>query len=97
MKAIGPAHRKVKSRCTEEYLIQDEILFRRPPVKKPAEQLRRVVSEDEAFNVIVEAHTSLLHAGKNKTFSEVNDRYYGITREEVAFLLRMCRTCVSNK
>lgn len=52
---------------------------------------------NEAYDIIVNTHITLLHPGKNKTYSDINDSFYGITREEVAYLVRMCKTCLSDK
>ena len=38
-----------------------------------------------------------LHAGKNKTFAALNQRFYGIVRQEVTFVLKHCRTCEQTK
>ena len=44
---------------------------------------KRVVLEHEVFDVVAHIHDTLLHAGKNKTFATINEKYHGITRNEV--------------
>lgn len=38
-----------------------------------------------------------MHAGRTKTYHELCERVYGITRDEVEFVLKHCKTCVQNK
>jgi len=57
-------------------------LIRLPePPRHPNE--REVVSSEEIFQIIWSLHCELGHAGKNRMFPVIGDRYYGITREEV--------------
>jgi len=38
-----------------------------------------------------------MHAERDKTFAEVDCKYYGITKKEVSFLLEHCATCVKTR
>jgi len=54
--------------------------------------------EHEVFDLIVREHASeLMHAGRDKTWAEIDRKYYGITKKEVAFLLDHCITCAKTR
>ena len=54
--------------------------------------------EHEVFDLIVKEHASeLMHAGRDKTWAEIDRKYYGITKKEVAFLLEHCATCAKTR
>jgi hypothetical protein len=38
-----------------------------------------------------------MHAGRDKTWAEIDRKYYGITKMEVAFLLEHCATCAKTR
>ncbi|KAH0604113.1 uncharacterized protein H6S33_007144 [Morchella sextelata] len=57
------------------------------------EEFRFVVSDYEVFDLVVKTHLNLAHAGRQKTFDELDRSYYGITRNEVDILLKHCSTC----
>ena len=60
-------------------------MFKKPTVAQKEAGIgnRQVVLDHEVYDIIVTAHSSLLHNGKNKTFDGINDQYYGIVRAEV--------------
>lgn len=78
------------------YLIKDgKKLFRKGTAKDNIPGLdREVVRPADIFYKIQAVHTQLRHAGMNKTTIGVRDRYYGITRTEVEWLLKHCQTCL---
>jgi len=50
------------------------------------------------FDLIVKEHANeLMHAGRDKTWAEIDRKYYGITKMEVAFLLEHCATCAKTR
>ena len=50
------------------------------------------------FDLIVQEHqTNSIHSGINKTFAALNLQFFAIKRQEVAFLLKHCKTCVQKK
>jgi hypothetical protein len=55
---------------------------------------RRVVTNKEVFNTIKQTHIELDHAGGKRTYSAVNQRFYGINKKEVEYLLRECQICL---
>jgi hypothetical protein len=56
-----------------------------------------VVCDYKAFERIKTTHLQLGHAGVNKTFTALNQRYYGITKEEVGWLVKRCQNCMVNR
>ena len=54
---------------------------------------REVVLEQDVYDRIVECHSIAQHAGYQKTFALVKERYYGISRGEVVEVLKHCLTC----
>jgi len=54
--------------------------------------------EHEVCDLIVKEHAhELMHAGHDKTWAEIDCKYYGITKTEVAFLLEHCATCAETR
>ena len=54
--------------------------------------------EHEVFDLIVREHASeLMHAGRDNTWAEIDRKYYGISKKEVAFLLDHCITCAKTR
>jgi hypothetical protein len=89
--------RRVRARIAPEYTVIDGVLYRKPDSNSPASPPRKVILEEETFDVITKAHLDTMHAGRTKTFHDINERFYGITRQEVEFLLKHCSTCARNK
>jgi len=77
------------------YIIKDGKLFRKGTAKDNIPGVDRdVVRPADIVYKIQAVHTQLGHAGMNKTTIGVRDRYYGITRTEVEWLLKHCQTCL---
>jgi len=54
--------------------------------------------EHEVFNLIVKEHANeLMHAGREKTWAEIDRKYYAITKMEVTLLLEHCATCAKTR
>ena len=58
---------------------------------------RRVVQLEEVYETIMESHLRSQHAGHSKTFSIIKERFYGISREEVVWLLRHGGICLQTQ
>ena len=56
-----------------------------------------MVPENEAFDTVANQHLQLLHAGKNKTWEAVQQKFYGITRADVEFVIKRCKNCALNR
>lgn len=56
-----------------------------------------VVPESEAFDIIANENLQLLYAGRERVWSVVQQKYYGISRQEVAFVLKPCKNCALNR
>jgi hypothetical protein len=59
--------------------------------------IKNVVLESEALDHIISEHLQLLHAGRDKVWASIQQKYYGISRQEVAFVLKLCKNCVLNR
>lgn len=53
----------------------------------------RVIPLDEIFRTIEQEHNAIHHQGVNKTWGEVADRYHGIPKRAVAWILKRCSVC----
>jgi hypothetical protein len=54
--------------------------------------------EHELFDLIVREHANeLMHAGRDKTWAEIDCKSYGSTKIEVAFLLEHRATCAKTR
>jgi hypothetical protein len=59
--------------------------------------LQTVLTDHQAYDIIVRSHLNLNHTGTDKTMADIGATYYGITRQEVSWLLQHCSTCVKNR
>jgi len=50
-----------------------------------------------AIEFIAACHKAALHKGVKKTYTLVSERYYGISRDDVAALLKHCEICALNR
>jgi len=64
--------------------------------KCPSDAPLRVVPISEAFDQIKKAHAQLGHAGYVKTFNNIKEWFFGITKEQVQWLVGRCQTCLKN-
>ena len=54
--------------------------------------------EQEVFDQIVKDHANeLMHTGRDKTWADIDRKYYGILKMEVDFLLEHCATCAKTR
>ena len=52
-----------------------------------------VIAEPEILDAIIATHNSLGHAGQDTTAQNVSQFYYGVSREEVVFFIKLCEIC----
>jgi transposase InsO family protein len=95
LKPDNPTDSRLKHRAHMEFQLVNNKLFRRPDSKFP--NLRYTVPESEAFDTIANEHLQLLHTGYMKTWATIQQKYYGITRQEVAFVIKLCKNCALNR
>ena len=87
---------KLRSNAKKNFLVDGGILYYQ--ANKFCSFRRRAIDASEVFDLIVQEHqTNSTHSGKNKTFAALNQRFFGIKRQEVEFLLKHCRTCTQTK
>ncbi|KIN08866.1 hypothetical protein OIDMADRAFT_48707 [Oidiodendron maius Zn] len=86
---------RLKYRAHTEFQLVNNKLFRRPD--SMFLNLRYTVPESEVFDTIANEHLQLLHAGQIKTWAAVQQKYYGISRQEVTFVLKLCKNCALDR
>ena len=83
---------KLRSNAKKKLLVNGGILYRR--VDKFYPFRCRAIDVDEVFCLIVQ--TNSIHFGKNKTFTALNQQFFGIKCQEGALLLSTTRpVCIS--
>lgn len=60
------------------------------------EKRRLVVKEHEIIHYVDHVHNGILHRGWDATWKEVSERYYGILRADINFLLKRCPRCLTD-
>lgn len=95
LKPENPTDSNLKHRALIEFQLINNRLYRLPD--KTHKEPRYVVPESEAFDIIVNEHLQLLHAGRDKVLAAIQQKYYGISRLEVAFILKLCKNCALNR
>jgi hypothetical protein len=95
LKPENPTDSRLKHRAHIEFQLVNNKLFRRPDSKflNP----RYTVLESEAFDTITNEHLQHLYTGYIKTWAAVQQKYYRITRQEVAFVIKLCKNCTLNR
>lgn len=78
----------------QAYLVENGQLYRKP---ENGQEKRQVVLINDTLQSIERAHLRLNHAGYHKTYAEVDATCYGITRDEVKWVLARCRNCTQNR
>ena len=58
---------------------------------------RKVVRIEQVYEAILESHQRSQHSGYTKTFHQVKQRFYGISREEVIWLLKHYTICLQTR
>ena len=88
--------KKLRCNARKDFLADGGILYLRADKLYPFR--RRAIDAGEVFDLIVQEHqTNSIHAGKNKTFAALNQRFFGIKRQGVGFFLGRCRACWQTK
>ncbi|KAH0563244.1 hypothetical protein GP486_002189 [Trichoglossum hirsutum] len=52
---------------------------------------RQVILEDDIYSTVILEHESIGHRGYRSTWKAINEKYYGISYDEVLYLLKFCR------
>ena len=94
-KLQNPIESSLRHRTLTSFHLIDEKLYRNPNTahKEP----RYVVLESEALDLIISEHLQLLYTGRDKVWASIQQKYYGISRQEVAFVLKLCKNCILNR
>lgn len=95
LKPEGATESSLKHRALTEFELQNNKLYRQSNARHPNPRL--VVPESEVFDTIANEHLQLLHAGRDKTWAAIQQKYYGINRQEVKFILKLCKNCALNR
>jgi hypothetical protein len=79
--------------------VQDSVLYRKGESKIDKDgntfeiPPRYVARVNNAFQFITDIHRNLQHFGIRKTYKRVAERYWGITRNDVAWVVNRCLIC----
>lgn len=79
-----------KSWTKTHFFYQKRKLWRNPDKFQEA---REVLAEPEILDAIFATHNSIGHAGQDATAKDVGQSYYGVSREEVIFRIKLCKIC----
>lgn len=86
--AAGLKHRVVKN----FFLDGSEVYRKSNPPKQPlAKYMARTIT---AFRIIANVHSQLNHQGITKTHDRIKEGWYGITEENVKWVLKECGVCI---
>ena len=82
---------KRKSWTRSNFHYGNQKLWRNPDKNHP--EPREVLAEPEIFDAIITIHNSIGHTGQDATAKNVNNTYYGVSCEEVVFLIKLYEIC----
>ena len=94
LKPVTQAESRLKHRAQTEFMLLYDKLYRKPDAR--FQSPRSVVLENKAFDTIVNEHLQLLHAGRTKIWTILQQKYYRLKREEAEFILKRCKNCTLN-
>ncbi len=95
LKPRNQAESRLKHRAYAEFELINKKLYRKADSKFT--NPRYVVPESETFDIIANEHLQLLHTGQTKTWAAVQQKYYGIKRQDIEFILKRCKNCALNR
>ena len=84
--------RRAKLLALREYCLDDDNRLCRkgtPPLV--------VLRDWQLYETVVNMHCQIPHGGQEKTFVRLSEKYYGIIRPEVRWLLKHCTVCRLNR
>jgi hypothetical protein len=85
----------LKNRAQSAFELINNKLYKQSDIRHL--QPRYIVQKAEVFDIIAQEHLKLLHAGRNKVWPTIEQRFYGIKREDVEFILKRCKNCTLNR
>jgi hypothetical protein len=96
---LGPEHTNTRAFALRSFEVDDGCLYRKEDYKPNGNggittiPRRYVAQQHNAFRFITDIHCLLQHFGIQKTYERVMERYYGITRNDVAWVVNRCTIC----
>ena len=90
--AVTQDDRRLKFKSLKQYCLIDGKLHAIARTAT-ANEARSVPRDEEVFDIIIQAHLGLVHAGRDKTFQEIERTTSGVSKKEVSEVLRHCATC----
>ncbi|KFY75310.1 hypothetical protein V499_04706 [Pseudogymnoascus sp. VKM F-103] len=78
----------LKHHTLSSFKLVNNKLYKQSDRRSDKQHLRAVVQKAKVFDVIAQEHLKLLHAGRNKVWPTIKQKYYGIKREDVEFILK---------
>jgi Integrase core domain/Integrase zinc binding domain len=73
----------------------NDVLFRLAKTRKERDKV--VVPYWEAWTYITQVHAQNGHFGVQNTYNKIKSEYHGITRKEVAWVIKRCQTCLEKR
>ena len=74
----------------------DRIYCKGPNIAQPQNGRTLVIRENEVFDKITSIHNRLQHPGYKITYQAIKEQFYGISREDVEWLIKHCILCAQN-
>ncbi|KFY81192.1 hypothetical protein V499_00018 [Pseudogymnoascus sp. VKM F-103] len=87
----------LKHHTLSSFKLVNNKIYKQSDKRSDKQHLRYVFQKAEVFDVIAQEHLKLLHAGRNKVWPIIRQKYYGIKREDVEFILKRCKNCTLNR
>ncbi len=81
---------KRRSWTKSHFFYQNRKLWRNPDKTHEA---REVLAKPEILDTIITIHNSIGHAGQDATAKNIGQSYYGMSREEIVLLVKLCEIC----
>jgi transposase InsO family protein len=82
----------LRKRARQDYELRGNELWRKAKHGK-AQAALRYLRHEEVFDTVVKEHLDSGHNGRDKVFENVKERYWGVSREEVLWIVQACSTC----
>ena len=95
LKSEGSADSRIRYEAVSHFERHEGVLCRKPDGRHS--EYREVIPLMAAFRTLTRVHLQLGHPGRDKMWSEIDSRYYGLKKEECHWIKTHCAVCILNE
>lgn len=93
-KGITPKLRNWRNRAINNFVLQDGQLYH---FERTKSNLRRMIMMNDVWEFVWPLHVQSGHMKRDKTWTEIRDKYYEIIKKKMIWIIDHCELCNQNK